>query len=844
MKKILFFRLKGSPSYSSIFFGGLLLSISLLGSFILEFNSTELKVLFTGILSVWLLFKIIFPKLDSLPVTPFDFGLLCGLLYMLLHYFLFSEVSFYDATFWSYLSYLFSYFIFRWSFNKDTRQPFYIYAILLLFIAICSLESMIAILQNFDYLHTKNPYFKLLGSFSSPNFLGAYLGLGFCVLIWFLFVVKITQKKWIGLGIVGLLLFAVLIVFTKSRASWLATLASITLLLFTSKKINLFLKKTSLLKKTIVVFALLILIVGASKFLYSLKPESVKGRLLVAKITLQEVAKKPILGHGLFSFAGGYNKAKATYFTKEERPWSEVKNGTYVFTPFNDYLLIAYEIGLVGLLLIMSILLFSFLKTDINRYTRIGMALVVNVLVLALFSSPLSSIPIMLIAIVGFSIVSAYGHFFSISFALTKTLKTGVILILFFVSILGIYASTSKFTGMKKYQTYRALSKDSIKIERLQTLSKYSGNSGVSKGNLGAKLYKLGYKQEGLTLMEKAFNTTLAPKIGQNLATCYLKKGNYKRAVEIYESNIGTEPYRYKWRMDLLEVYKRSNRYKEITKLSQEIVDLPTKIPSKKIDTYKKRALKNIKSYGKRSSTQKKLTGSLSAGKIWNSKILDKKLSYKIYLPSLDKITKKLPVIYVNDGYSYIKKGEFPSIVDSLIVNNIIEPVAVVFLEPKDGNQKWKNVRQELFLCNPKFVTFFTKEFIPLIERKYPVSKKRENRTILGVSFGGLAAAYFGNKATHTFKNVAMQSPAFHPRKNIYSSYANSPMKDLKVYLSYGTGKDTEKQDLPMIALLKNKKYDLKVERIENGEHRWDTWKPQLKNILLYYFEKHNSESN
>lgn len=163
-----------------------------------------------------------------------------------------------------------------------------------------------------------------------------------------------------------------------------------------------------------------------------------------------------------------------------------------------------------------------------------------------------------------------------------------------------------------------------------------------------------------------------------------------------------------------------------------------------------------------------------------------------------------------------------------------------VFLDPKDKNENWKNVRQELFLCNPLFADFFTNEFIPKIEKLYPVSSNREDRTILGVSFGGLAAMYLADKAPNTFKNIVMQSPAFHPCKDIYKSYHTKLKRDFNIYLSYGTDKDTEKQDLPMIKILKNKGYNLMINRVEDGNHDWSVWKKQISDILLYYFGSKN----
>lgn len=237
------------------------------------------------------------------------------------------------------------------------------------------------------------------------------------------------------------------------------------------------------------------------------------------------------------------------------------------------------------------------------------------------------------------------------------------------------------------------------------------------------------------------------------------------------------------------------------------------------------------------------IKGNLSKTKFIDSKILHKKLPYRIYLPATKFITKKLPVIYVNDGNNYIKRGKLPNLLDSLILAKKIKPIAVVFIDPKDVNNKKIKIRQELFLCNPLFVDFFVKEFMPHLEKTNPISSYKKDRSILGVSFGGLAAAYFGEQATSSFKNIIMQSPAFNPCPDIYKAYKKKPKKDFKIYLSYGTGKDTQNQDLPMIKILKKRKYDLKVERIKGGNHNWKTWKPQLSNILLHFFKTETIET-
>ena len=145
-------------------------------------------------------------------------------------------------------------------------------------------------------------------------------------------------------------------------------------------------------------------------------------------------------------------------------------------------------------------------------------------------------------------------------------------------------------------------------------------------------------------------------------------------------------------------------------------------------------------------------------------------------------------------------------------------------------------MRQDLFLCNSKFEDFFTKELIPEIEKTNPVSKDGKNRSIMGVSFGGLAAAYIADRNPNYFKTIIMQSPAFHPCPKIYKAYRLKPKKAFNIYISYGTGKDTERQDIPMIRILRDKGYTLKVDRIEGGNHEWSVWREQFNDIFIHFF--------
>lgn len=822
---------------ADIIFLSILFVFSLICSPLFGFSYKYSDIIFTLILSFWGIFKLFFSGLKINNLSFFDLSLLLFVGYILFHFYLYSYTSIFYTKLWTYVGYYIVFYLFRWSLKSNNTSK-KIHFVLLFILSNCFIQAIVGIFQRFGYFTVSHDFFTFLGSFTSPNFIGSYLGIGFVILIWYLAIHKVKTKVFFILGILGGILLGTAIILSNSRSTWIAISIALFVLFITSAKNWNQIIKIPLLKKTMLLCSIFIVCLVASKLLYNLKPDSANGRAFIFKIATQEIVKKPLIGHGLFSFAGGYNDAKVNYFTSENRSWDEIKIGSYVYTAFNDYVLVAYELGIPVLLFLIVIGLLVIFKTKITSETRIGLAIVLYLFVWGFFSSPTSNITLMTIGIFGFAILVNTVDFKIYKFRAPLNLTKITTVLLLMIGSFSIYLSVRKITSINMFNHhYSGPSQKTISKDDLIELSKLIDDNRYSDFKIGSLLYAKRHKQEGYAFMEKGYKKTSAPKIGIRLAQYYIRDGNYKRAKEIYNFNTHVEPYRYEARIHLLNLLKKINRHDEIIKISKEIVEFPVKLPSKTIDTYKKDAAKNIEYYTRKKNTYNTLKGSVSSIQIIESNLLDKKLQYKVYFPPLAKINKNLPVIYFNDGYRYINKGGALTILDSLIHKKIINPVVAVFLEPRDGYKKWATIRNELFLCNSKFVDFFTKEFIPAIENKYPVSKIRNDRTIVGYSFGGLAAAYLADQATGHFKNIAMQSPAFHPCQSIYDSFSEKPKKDLNIYISYGTGDDTEKQDLPMIEILENKGYPLKIKRVENGDHNWRVWKEQLDDIFIHFYE-------
>ena len=186
------------------------------------------------------------------------------------------------------------------------------------------------------------------------------------------------------------------------------------------------------------------------------------------------------------------------------------------------------------------------------------------------------------------------------------------------------------------------------------------------------------------------------------------------------------------------------------------------------------------------------------------------------------------PVVYVTDGKKFINNGSLDKI-KKLTASGKIRPAFYVFtstIDPSSG----KDHRNEYFFTNPSYIDFFEKELIPAIEKNMN-GMKPEKRTLIGISFGGLNAAYFSAKSTH-FKNFGVLSPITYPRKKVYQDISFSQNKNLKIYISSGKN-DAETYTQDLVELYREKDYQLDV-RYTEGAHDFDNWNSQLAQMLQF----------
>jgi enterochelin esterase family protein len=219
------------------------------------------------------------------------------------------------------------------------------------------------------------------------------------------------------------------------------------------------------------------------------------------------------------------------------------------------------------------------------------------------------------------------------------------------------------------------------------------------------------------------------------------------------------------------------------------------------------------------------------------SKVLGYQLTYSVYLPAGYDQLGKLPVVYVTDGYEYLhpKLGNMVTVLDNLIAEKKIKPIAAVFIDHREPINRSNNKRMQELAMNNLYLDFFVKELIPLIEKNYPVSQQSGDRAILGASMGGLTSTYFAFARPDVFGMAGIQSASFWTKPQIYQLCSNPETPKMKISMTSGLINDTSKESRKMKDILAASSCEYHYREVNEG-HSWGNWRNLIDDVLIDLF--------
>jgi len=116
------------------------------------------------------------------------------------------------------------------------------------------------------------------------------------------------------------------------------------------------------------------------------------------------------------------------------------------------------------------------------------------------------------------------------------------------------------------------------------------------------------------------------------------------------------------------------------------------------------------------------------------------------------------PLMVVLDGPDYLRRANLPTLMDNLIHEQRIRPVALAMVA--NGGP----ARTVEYTCSEATLALLLQKVLPLAKEKLRLIDERRRpgiHGVLGASLGGLMALYLGLRAPHVFGRVLSQSGAF-----------------------------------------------------------------------------------
>ncbi len=260
-------------------------------------------------------------------------------------------------------------------------------------------ESFISLLQIIGVVRSNNYLFSCTGTFENPGPLGGFLAIGLCISMAEIFLIKrqieskpasILNRIILGISYLTVILCAIILPSTQSRAAWLSIMVSVFFYCLKMPKTLVWLKAHWLVAITCVIILL--------SFVFIFKRPSANGRLFAYKMELKSIKKNGFNGVGMGHFSNAYGITQREYFSRnisirdgELRYIESDRERVCADNPkvgFNDYLQFGIEFGVGPLILMLS--LFVLILYRLSRLHSPFYYGMVSMMVFAFFSYPLS----------------------------------------------------------------------------------------------------------------------------------------------------------------------------------------------------------------------------------------------------------------------------------------------------------------------------------------------------------------------------------------------------------------------------------------------------------------------
>lgn len=189
--------------------------------------------------------------------------------------------------------------------------------------------------------------------------------------------------------------------------------------------------------------------------------------------------------------------------------------------------------------------------------------------------------------------------------------------------------------------------------------------------------------------------------------------------------------------------------------------------------------------------------------------------------------------LVVLDGQDYLQRTRLPVLVDNLLHEGSVPPLALVFLDNA------RHARFAEYGCSEALVGFVLQELIPWVSGALPLVSQPGAHGVLGASLGGLAALWLGTRIPEFFGRVFSQAGSFalgFPKElGLTTLLRLHERLPLRIYMDCGRFDPLLEANRTMRQLLEERGYEI-CYREFNAGHNYPAWREELPAGLTWLF--------
>lgn len=436
--------------------------------------------------------------------------------------------------------------------------------------------SVYGILQYAGVTISRHASFPITGLFENPAGFAAVQTAVF-PFVCSLCLEKGKRKVLSFFAIATLVLCILTVILSGSRAGMLAVCVAACVRLTFKTELMQYVKKHRW-----ICLPIILIMVALPVLLYYMKTDSANGRLFVWGRCLELISERPLLGHGMNGFSKCYMEAQAAYFsTHPDSPYVMLADN--ITHPFNEYLKLAVDFGIIGIVAAVSLLgylIVRLVRTD-GRIMVTGLAVVASVFVFSQFSYPFHYAAVWYVASI--AIMPAFLKMESATKTYnSRTMRSASIALL--VVLMAIMLR-SMYLDMK----WAEMSKRSLAGNTERMLPYYEKMRHQMKRNplflynFAAELNYVGRYEESLAIAEECKTAWNDYDVQILLADNLENTGRIDEAIDVYGHAADMIPCRFEPLNSMMALYLSSGDTLSAVRIAETIISKPVKVESLRI---------------------------------------------------------------------------------------------------------------------------------------------------------------------------------------------------------------------------------------------------------------------